>query len=104
MNDSYFKTATTFHFFDKEILSSVRRAYDGAKAVSHRVSVYRVPAMSGPWDKCGVIGHRARNAVLMDLSIESNEEEVAKLHAELDAIGRQFLAVGRLLPMQSVAA
>ncbi len=104
-NDSYFKTSLgTIHLFDTDDVRSVRAGYDAAKAVSSSVSTFKVPAMSGPWDKLAVIGHRSRQHILRDLGTETNHDEIARLHLELDAINRQYLKVGRVLPPQSVAA
>ncbi len=102
-NDSYFKTLIgTFHFFTTEDLSSVRRAFDAAKAICGVVSVFRVPAMSGPWDKLGVIGHRTRQQILGDMSSTKDRDELARLKRELDGVSQQYLKVGRCLPPQSV--
>lgn len=100
MTSNYFKTSEgALFFFVDTVQESAVDAFVRASARSSGVpSVFRAVPIPGPWDVCGIIGHRSRKAILQDLAIEMDSEELNRLHSELTALQGCYTDVGRSLP------
>lgn len=101
--NNYFKAKNHVFFFVDSIPESIETAYTMASLVGP-VSVYRPVVHEGPWDRCGIIGHRNRQAIVQDLSLETNAEERDRLVDEMSALHRVYEDVGRPVPLVQVAA
>lgn len=103
MQRNYFKANGHFFFFVDTVVESIEAAYAAASTLG-TVSLYRAVAFAGPWDSADIIGHRPRKEILQDLSLNTDKEELYRLHEELEALHRCYEDIGRPVPLMSVAA
>ncbi len=55
--------------FDDSTLASTNAAFVEACSYSGVISVWRMPEFPGSWDSVGLIGHRARPDILLDIRL-----------------------------------
>ncbi len=105
MMKNYLKTKSgrIFTFVDT-VPESLESAWLAAVFDGTPICIYRPARFEGPWDTCPVIGHRTRGEVLADLSMESDEDELDRLHDELSSLDYEYQRVGRRVPLTAVAA
>ena len=113
MINNYFKVtlrdhngvqSDTCNFFVDTVPESIEAAYESACLVGENPAIFRPAKVAGPWDKCPVVGHRLRGDILRDLSNETDNEELVRLHAELNALVECYADAGRQVPLTAVAA
>lgn len=91
MTNNYFKVISpgvkaSIVFFDGDVELETRGAFKHACEVAFaidgsRVVMWAAPKMAGPWDICGLVGHRAEPSIQKEM-----DERVARL-ADIDPNG-----------------
>lgn len=95
--DNYFKVLGHTFFFVSSIPESIEEAFELANLLGDPC-IYTPVSQPGEWDFCNVIGHRSYGEIDRDLKNETNEEDLALLHDEMQALKDCFDNVGRQLP------
>jgi len=106
-SSNYFKTIDgSFFFFNEHFPISVSQAFRAALGGPDDPlpAIYSPVWIAGPWDQCPIVGHRPRKKVLKDLARTDEPGTIEQLHKELSAIENRFEAVGRRVPLETVAA
>lgn len=94
-HNSYFKISDNFFFFNDADMTDTVRAFNLALAAGTNVSVYRVPTVSGPWNKIGIVGYRMRGDILAELATTTDAERQLYLREELCHLDRAYVRAGQ---------
>lgn len=98
MTTSYFKfipqdtsVSPAYAVFDDSSLQATNAAFvEIYKFGVGRISVWRTPVHSGPWDSVDLIGFRPRADILLDIRVSNSADEfVNELQARDAASGRR---------------
>lgn len=104
---NYFKVDGHFIFFNGAKIEDTQKAFDKALALASNhipyVNLYALPTAPGPWDRCGLVGHRTRAAILSDLNNQDDPVEASILREELARLNTVYSAAGRTAPLAEVA-
>lgn len=95
-------------FFNDSKIRDTQEAYAKAVEISNntpsKVSVYELPPNPGVWDRVGIVGHRRRGQILLDIETETGEEKEWRVH-ELRRLDGAYFDAGRdRIPLFEVAA
>jgi len=106
---NYFKVAAALVFFNSSKVHDTQVAFEQAMAKAgndiNQISVFELPDNPGPWDRCGIVGHRRRGEILADINSEKNAVELEYRQDELERLDRQYYSAGRdIIPLFEVAA
>lgn len=107
---NYFKVGSDFVFFDDARIVDVEEAFQDALELAgkntSKISMLRIPHVSGPWDAAALIGYRTRVAILSDMAAAKNDPvEISMLREELRALDLVYYEAGRHnVPAALVAA
>lgn len=104
MINNYFRVGTRVFPFLDTAEESVEEAWGAASLLGVPV-IYRPASVAGPWDTCGIVGHRHQDLIQEDIEFfEGDLVETDRLRNEMMELYLCFTRVGRRVPLQSMAA